>query len=72
MLQQSVEDLDLVTRIQRGKPLTVSGLADMLGYTAKTIYRLIDSGELPAYKVANGLRLDPVKTARWLRGTETV
>lgn len=41
---------------QYGRALNASELAQLLGVTKKSIYRMADRGELPSFKVGNCLR----------------
>ena len=62
---------DLATRIERWPhALTAPELADLLGLGKSTIYDLAKRGEIPHYRVASSIRLDPVTTAAWLRNRE--
>jgi excisionase family DNA binding protein len=40
------------------KLLSVNELADALGVSRRTVYRLVDTGEIPGYRVANVWRFD--------------
>jgi excisionase family DNA binding protein len=46
--------------------LTVEELGRLLSMSAKTLYKAIKAGRLPAYRVG-GIRLDPYDVAEWLR-----
>ncbi len=45
----------------------VSTLAKLLDMSPKTIYKMIDRGSLPHFRLGDSIRLDPKVTARWLR-----
>jgi len=51
--------------------LNVYKAARRLSVSEKTIRRLIRSGELPALKVGNSLRIDPAELERWLGERKT-
>ena len=42
-----------------------SEVADLLGITVRALYRLIDEGELPAYKVGRLIRLRTAEVEAW-------
>ncbi len=47
--------------------LTVEQLADLLQCSKKVLYKMIQRGTLPHFRVGCMLRLDPEVTAQWLR-----
>ena len=49
------------------RALKVEELAELTQISAKTLYRQIRAGKLPAYRIGSQVRLDPEKTAEWLR-----
>jgi excisionase family DNA binding protein len=60
--------LDLPSRIERRrKALTVSELAELISLSPKQVYKLVQQGHLPSYRIAGSIRLDPITTAQWLR-----
>jgi len=50
-----------------GRALKVEDLAEVTQVSSKTLYRHIRAGKLLAYRIGGQLRLDPKKTAEWLR-----
>jgi excisionase family DNA binding protein len=47
--------------------LTVEQLAALLQCSKKTLYRMVQRGTLPHFRVGTMVRLDPEVTAQWLR-----
>ena len=47
----------------RTEPLTVKQVANLLGVAASTVQRWVRNGELPAIRVADTIRFDPVALA---------
>ena len=65
------ETCDLATRIEHWSHARAAPeLADLLGLGKRTIYDLAKRGEIPHYRVASSIRLDPATTAAWLRNRE--
>jgi excisionase family DNA binding protein len=60
----------LETLDSMGSLLTIEQLSTLLGVSAKTLYKSVKSGRLPAYRVG-GIRLDPQEVAKWLRDRHT-
>jgi excisionase family DNA binding protein len=59
--------IDLATQIERRRnALDVRELAG-LKMSRQKIYNLIQKGEIPSYRIAGSIRLDPATTAIWLR-----
>ncbi len=54
--------------------LTIREVADYLKVTERTLYRLVQEGKLPAFKVGNSWRFRREDLERWIsdqsRGTE--
>jgi len=54
--------------------LTIREVADYLKITERTLYRLVQEGKLPAFKVGNSWRFRREDLDRWIseqsRGTE--
>ena len=44
----------------------MEAVAEVLGVSRATAYRLVDSGELPHYRVANAIRVDPDDLQVWM------
>jgi excisionase family DNA binding protein len=60
--------IDLATQIERRRnALDVPELAGLLKMSRQKIYNLIQKGEIPSYRIAGSIRLDPATTAIWLR-----
>jgi excisionase family DNA binding protein len=55
--------------------LTIREVADYLKVTERTLYRLVQEGKLPAFKVGNSWRFRREDLDRWIseqsRGTDT-
>ena len=55
--------------------LTIREVADYLKVTERTLYRLVQDGKLPAFKVGNSWRFRRDDLERWIseqsRGTDT-
>jgi len=55
--------------------LTIREVADYLKVTQRTLYRLVQDGKLPAFKVGNSWRFRREDLERWIseqsRGTDT-
>jgi excisionase family DNA binding protein len=55
--------------------LTIRKVADYLKVTERTLYRLVQDGKLPAFKVGNSWRFRREDLERWIseqsRGTDT-
>lgn len=59
---------DLAACIEVGKKaLTVVELAALLSVSTKQLYKMIRRGDIPSFRIAGSIRMDPVPTARWLR-----
>lgn len=52
--------------------VTAHDVADRLGVSAMSIYRMIDRGELRAYRIGRSLRIDPRDVAALVRSHTTV
>lgn len=64
---------DLVSRIEaQSQALTVQSFADLLQLSYKFIYKQIQRGSLPAYRLSSEIRIDPKIAAGWLRARVTV
>ena len=50
----------------------VEQVANLLGVSKMTVYRLIDDGELPAYRFKRNIRLDPRDVMDFVRGAVVV
>jgi excisionase family DNA binding protein len=58
-IADSIEQLDCA--------LTVPQLAQLLNVNRIILYRQIQAGILPAFRVGSCVRLDPKRVAQWLR-----
>lgn len=57
----------------RKRALTVEELAELLGVSVWSVYRMIKKKGLPAMHLLSGIiRLDPFSTAAWLRDHTSV
>ncbi len=52
--------------------ITAHAVADQLGVSAMSIYRMIDRGELRAYRIGRSVRIDPRDVATLVRSRATV
>jgi excisionase family DNA binding protein len=50
--------------------VTVKDVAEMLSTTPRTVYRMIDSGELPGTKFGRSIRVPLDRLERWLEQKE--
>jgi excisionase family DNA binding protein len=50
--------------------LGVPALAELLGVTMRTLYRMLDSGELPAYKIGRVIRIQRVDVEAFCERTK--
>jgi excisionase family DNA binding protein len=70
-MEVTTESLDVI--IQRRKTAwTVEGLAALLACSTKFIYKQVQAGKLPAFRLNSSIRLDPKSTATWLRSRSTI
>jgi excisionase family DNA binding protein len=58
-----------VTNTNGDEWLGVPALAMQLGVTITTLYRILDSGELPAYKIGRVIRIQRVDVEAFLERT---
>jgi excisionase family DNA binding protein len=69
--QQSA--LTLVQRLnQIERPITAKALADLLGVSHITVYKLAAKGVIPSFRIATAVRFDTRQVARWLVGSLAV
>ena len=47
--------------------LTIEQLAALLQCSKKALYKMVQRGTLPSFRVGSMVRLDPEMTAQWLR-----
>ena len=52
--------------------LTVREAAQLLSVSTRTVYTLIENGQLPGFRVGGQLRLSRAALDRWLAGQETM
>jgi excisionase family DNA binding protein len=50
-----------------GQALTVEQLAGILQCSKKALYKMVQRGTLPSFRVGSMVRFDPETTAQWLR-----
>ena len=46
--------------------LTIRQVADFLKVNERTIYRMVNAGKLPAFKVGNSWRIEKSKPENWI------
>ena len=54
---------------QIDRPITASKLADLLGVSRITVYKLAAKGVIPSFRIASLVRFDTREVARWLKGS---
>jgi excisionase family DNA binding protein len=60
-------NLTLVQRLNRiERPVDASALAELLGVSAVTVYKLAKKGAIPSFRIATAVRFDTRLVARWL------
>lgn len=57
---------------QKQGALRASDIARILDLSAKQIYKMAASGEIPSLRIANSVRFDPHDFAVWLRARSSV
>ena len=50
------------------KPVSAKALAELLGVSHITIYKLAAKGTIPSFRIATAVRFDCRAIARWLAG----
>jgi excisionase family DNA binding protein len=50
----------------RKKALTVEELADLLGIAVRTLYKEVEDGHVPFFRVRTSIRFDAHQVAEWL------
>jgi len=48
--------------------LSVRQVAELLGVSRASVYKLVERGELACVRVSNAIRVRPVDLERWLEG----
>jgi len=56
--------------LKRKTALNADELAELLGISSVSVYRLARRGSLPSFRVATSIRFDPKKVAEFLSGSE--
>jgi excisionase family DNA binding protein len=70
-LEADVEG-NLVSHIRgRRSAWTADTLAELLGMSAKSIYKMANEGRIPSYRIGGAVRFDPQITADWLETKST-
>jgi len=69
LLTSETEELMLIDQIieQKQGALRANDIARILDISAKQIYKMAASGEIPSLRIANSVRFDPHDFAAWLR-----
>lgn len=52
--------------------LTVEEVARRFGVNVTTVYRLVKSGKIPAFKIGNQWRFDPARLQEWVSEKERI
>ena len=47
--------------------MTIEDLATIVSQSPKTLYKAVNRGTLPAYRLGGSIRLDPHDVSEWLR-----
>jgi excisionase family DNA binding protein len=69
MNASELDGLPIPQRLARLKcGITAAALADLLGVSGVTIYKVAAKYVLPSYRVGTSLRFDPYAVAHWLQG----
>jgi excisionase family DNA binding protein len=68
---ETLESLDTIVA-KRKTAWTVEALAQLLSCSGKSLYKMIQSGKLPAYRIGSSIRIDPKAAAVWLKGRSTI
>ncbi len=63
-------ELRAVDPARKQRWVTVRDVAEMLSTTPRTVYRMIDSGELPGAKFGRSIRVPLDRLERWLEQKE--
>ena len=63
------EDLDGAHQPASSEWLSTQGAAQRLGVTPRTLYRFIDQGELPAYRMGRVIRLKASEVDAYIEST---
>lgn len=65
----ATDALTLVQRLNRiERPVTARVLAELLGVSGVTVYKLAAKGVIPSFRIATAVRFDTRAVARWLAG----
>lgn len=68
MTKSDEQQLTLVQRLTRiERPVDAPALAELLGVSAITIYKLAKKGAIPSFRIATAVRFDTRAVARWLK-----
>ncbi|MES9927691.1 MAG: helix-turn-helix domain-containing protein [Candidatus Thiodiazotropha sp. 6PDIVS] len=54
------------TRLVNNEILTIKELSEFLKVNERTIYRLANKGDIPAFKVGNSWRFERSKIVQWM------
>ena len=59
----------LIQRLNRiERPVNAAALAELLGVSPITIYKLAAKGTIPSFRISTAVRFDTRQVARWLAG----
>jgi excisionase family DNA binding protein len=68
----SLDSLDLAARIEHWtSAMTVAELAHLIQVSHKQVYSLVAKRRIPSFRISGSIRLDPKRTADWLRSQAT-
>ena len=60
-----------MTATPQVRMMTPAEIAEILGVSNMTAYRLMHRGDLPAHRIGRSLRVDPRDFADYMRGNST-
>jgi excisionase family DNA binding protein len=52
---------------ERRTAMTVADVAEILSISQRQVYKLIEDGKLPSFRLGGAIRFDPHLLANWLR-----
>jgi excisionase family DNA binding protein len=52
---------------KKQKALTVADVADLLQVSQRHVYKLVQTGEIPHFKIGASVRFDPCLLADWVK-----
>lgn len=71
LLKIQSENVDTVRSMSSIRLLTIREISQILKMSTQTIYKMIESGQIPAIKIGAQWRFDEEKILEWIRQHET-